>query len=193
MRVGRHTVGLSSIVTVFIALALALGAMLAFTPAVSAQEIAFRVTKYTCETDPGQISPIADNAPEDCELTEGVSFSIQVVGTDTVLQCATDATGQCSVQVESESEVIVTEDISTVPAGYSPRDNPIETTAVTEFAGAVFVNLPTGNGNGETPTELPETGSGDTVIATSGAAGMLTVIAVVALLGSRIARRTAVH
>ncbi len=169
------------------ALALTLGAILAFTSAASAQEVTFRVKKYTCESDPGQISPIAaDNAPEDCELTEGVSFSIQVVGTDTVLQCTTDASGQCSVPIESASEVIVTEDTSTVPAGYSPRENLIETTAVIAFAGAAFVNLPDDPDSGETPTDLPNTGTGGALIFSSGLAGSIAVISVVALLAGHL-------
>ena len=38
--------------------------------------------------------------------------------------------------------MVVTEDIGTIPAAYAPRENPIATEVRTEFAGALFVNLP---------------------------------------------------
>lgn len=69
--------------------------------------------------------------------------------------CTTDDTGLCSLMVPNEATVTVTEDTTTAPAGTVPRENPITTQAVTEFAGALFINLPA-----DEPTELPDTGAG---------------------------------
>ena len=191
MRINRRPAAMHGLF-VLVSLALALSALAASQLATLAQDtpdITFRVAKYTCEEDPGQISPVADNAPDDCELTEGVTFTIAVEGAEgDPLTCTTDATGQCSVQVPSEAMVTVTEDTSTAPDGYAPRENPIETQAVTEFAGAVFVNLP--EGNGETPSELPDTGTGTVAqVASHGAAGMLAVLAAVVMISGALVRR----
>jgi hypothetical protein len=82
----------------------------------------------------------------------------------------------CIVSVPNEATVVVTEDVSTVTEGYAPRENPITTQAVTEFAGAVFVNIlqappddgddngdtddGTDDGTGDDSVTLPDTGSG---------------------------------
>ena len=52
----------------------------------------------------------------------------------------------------------VTEDTTTAPAGTTPRQNPITTQAVTEFAGALFINMPAPGG--DEPADLPATGVG---------------------------------
>ena len=65
------------------------------------------------------------------------------------------------MQVPSESMVTVTEDESTGSEGYTPRENPIETQAVTEFAGAIFVNV-LDETPAPQPTEAPTTGLPDT-------------------------------
>ncbi len=180
MRAVRHPV-----VTPFLlaALALALSAMALSQLTASAQGemIDFRVAKYTCETDPGNISPTADNAPADCDLTAGVSFTIEAEGLDGPLTCTTDDTGICIVQVPNEAAVTVTEDTSTAPDGYAPRENPIETQAVTEFAGAVFVNL---------PIELPDTGTGPALHGSNAPlASALAVIASLLMLSGTLVRR----
>jgi hypothetical protein len=126
-------------------------------PMASAQdapaEITFRINKYTCDRDPGDVSPIADNIPDYCSPTAGVAFEVALEDGTVVGSCTTDASGLCSLQAPNEATVIVTEDTASSPAGTVPRENPITTQVVTEFAGAVFINLP------ET-TELPDTGSG---------------------------------
>lgn len=182
MRTDRHPAVAPALLAA-VALALALMGLAASHLAASAQEqmIDFRVAKYTCETDPGSISPIADNAPADCELTAGVTFTIEAEGLDSALTCTTDDTGMCTVQVPNEAAVTVTEDTSTAPDGYAPRENPIETQAVTEFAGAVFVNL---------PIELPDTGAGTMTSATTqGAAGLLAVVASILMVTGALVRR----
>jgi hypothetical protein len=184
MRATRYPIA-SPVLFALAALAMTLSALALSQLAASAQGemIDFRVAKYTCQSDPGNISPAADNAPEDCDLTTGVSFTIEAEGLDAPLTCTTDGTGICIVQVPNEANVTVTEDTSTAPDGYAPRQNPIETQAVTEFAGAVFVNL---------PIELPDTGTGVTPSGTAtSSATALAVLAVILLLTGAMIRRPA--
>ncbi len=94
----------------------------------------------------------AGNIPDDCVPTSGVAFAVTAADGSAVGSCSTDDTGLCIVRVPNEAIVTVTEDTTTSPAGTAPRENPITTQAVTEFAGALFINLPTG---GETPTQVP--------------------------------------
>jgi hypothetical protein len=141
-------------------LVLALVASALAVPSVSAGEeaplIDFRVSKLDCAEDPGDFAE--GTVPEGCSPVEGVSFTIEVEGGET-LECTTNADGRCIVQVPSESYVTVTEDTSTGTEGYTPMENPIETQAVSEFAGARFINLPVDE---PSPTEAPTTGLPDT-------------------------------
>jgi hypothetical protein len=117
------------------------------------EEITFRISAYTCDQDPGDISPVADNIPDYCSPAGGVAFDVALEDGTLVGSCTTGADGMCMLQAPNEATVIVTQDTTTAPAGTAPRENPITTQVVTEFAGAVFVNLPA-------PTELPDTGTG---------------------------------
>lgn len=119
------------------------------------QEITFRIAKFTCSQDPGRVSLAAGNIPDYCTPESGVAFEVTGEDGSVIGSCTTDATGLCSLSVPNEATVTVTEDETTGPVGYAPRENPITTQAVTEFAGALFINLPVGNG-------LPDTGAGPT-------------------------------
>jgi hypothetical protein len=174
-----------------LALVIAILAMATTGFGAAAQEpnIDFRILKINCEEDPG-LFPEGE-IPEGCTPVEGVEFSILVEGETESLVCTTNADGRCLVQVESESFVTVTEDESTATDGFAPLENPIETQAVSEFAGAVFVNV-------REATDLPDTGSGASVRDMSpGPAGTLAVVAtvlamsgllVISLAGSRLMR-----
>lgn len=124
-------------------------------PSVAAQnsEIPFRIYAFACESDPGNVSVPAGNIPETCDPVEGVTYNVATADGTTIGSCTTDASGMCSLQAPNEEDVTVTDDASTRPTGYAPRENPISTTAVTEFAGTEFYYLP------ET-TDLPDTGIG---------------------------------
>ncbi len=104
-------------------------------------DISFTVSAYTCEQDPGTVSVAAGNIPGDCVPTAGVSFTVATDDGSFSDVCTTDDSGNCSVMVPNEAMVTVTEDTSTAPANTAPRENPITTEAVTEFAGALFINL----------------------------------------------------
>lgn len=150
--------------------------------------IDFRIVKADCDEAPAEGEPpISERLPEGCEYVEGVDFTIEVEGGDT-LECTTDADGRCTVQVPSEANVTVTEDESTGTDGYAPLENPIETQAVTEFAGAQFINVPD-----DKPTDLPDVGSGDAADTRGGAfVGLAAVLAVMSgglLVGGAYLRR----
>jgi hypothetical protein len=156
------------------AMLIALTAIAVFIPVASAGEeppdITFRIVKFDCDEDPGEFPD--GTIPEGCAPVEGVAFEILVEGETEPLTCATDADGRCQVEVPSEAMVTVTEDESTGTDGYAPLQNPIETQAVTEFAGARFINVPV-----EEPptTDLPDTGAGQPV---QPPVGLLSVVAV---------------
>jgi hypothetical protein len=82
------------------------------------QMIDFTIGKFTCPTDPGSVSLAAGNIPDECDPTAGVSFTVAMDDGTEIGSCTTD------------------------DSGFEPRENPISTQAVTEFAGALFINLP---------------------------------------------------
>jgi hypothetical protein len=126
------------------ALLLALAGFVATdTPSGAQQMIDFTIGKFSCPTDPGNVSLAAGNIPDTCDPSSGVSFTVTMTDGTVIGSCTTDASGICKVQVPNEATVTATEDVSTAPAGFTPRENPITTQAVTEFAGALFINLPT--------------------------------------------------
>ena len=169
----------------FLAVVLAIATLGVFASAAAAQEpmIDFRIFKIDCPEDPGQFPE--GIAPEGCTPVEGVDFTIEVEGVAEPLTCTTNADGRCLVQVESEANVTVTEDTSTGTEGYAPLENPIETQAISEFAGAVFVNVP------EDTTGLPDTGAGSSRAAVDpGTAGILLVVATLLGLAGSLYQRT---
>ncbi len=186
-----RTVGLDRILLLIVALALAAGglATLQFTAAAQAEMIEFRILKVNCEEDPGDdIPPISEQIPEGCETAEGVDFTVSDTVTGNSLgECTTDENGRCTVMVGEGLEVTVEEDVTTGDPDFSPVENPITTTAVTEFAGAQFINVR----NPEKPVEeLPETGTGDgAMVHSTGLAGTVAVLVVVLALGGVLARR----
>ncbi|MBA2277379.1 MAG: hypothetical protein H0W06_06405 [Chloroflexia bacterium] len=148
MRFTVHALRRSALLAVF----LTFGATL--TPAVVAQEeIDFRILKLDCTSEPADDVPLTEQVPDACEPAEGASFAIEDEAGNALGSCTTDADGRCMVSVPNEATVTVTEDEPTGTDGFAPRENPITTQAVTEFAGAVFVNLPE-------PPALPDTGTG---------------------------------
>lgn len=147
-----------------LAITLAFAALAMGAPSAAAGQtqplITFRILVITCDADPGTF-PDGD-IPTGCTPVEGGAFSIAIAGGET-LTCTSNADGRCQVEVPSESQVTVTEDTTTIPAGFTPRENPIDTQAVTEFAGAVFVNVanaPEPAATEQPTTQLPDTGAG---------------------------------
>ena len=152
-------------------------------PSVVAQEapetISFEIAKFDCPTDPGNISVAGGNIPEECDPGVGVAFTVAAPDGTVLATCATGADGFCRVEVPNEADVVVTEDVSTATPGFLPRENPVATRAVTEFAGALFINLPRvttppKTGVGAAPGALP----GNAAALVAGLAGLAAVAAV---------------
>ena len=131
---------------------------------VSAQEepteIDFTIASFSCTSDPGQVSLAAGNIPDSCTPDSGAVANVALQDGTDVGSCTTDATGICKLQAPNEASVVVTLDTTTLAGSVAPRENPISTQVVTEFAGALFINLPTAPAPTAVPSELPDTGTG---------------------------------
>ena len=123
-------------------------------------EIDFTVGSFSCTSDPGQVSLAAGNIPDTCTPDVGAVANVALQDGTAVGSCTTDATGICKLQAPNEANVVVTLDTSTLAGSVAPRENPISTQVVTEFAGALFINLPSTPAPTEVPTGLPNTGAG---------------------------------
>lgn len=185
-----RTLRLDRILLLIVAVALAAGGLATFqlTAVAQPQEIDFRILKVNCEEDPGDdIPPISERIPEGCEAAEGVAFTVSDTDGTEIASCTTDDGGLCIVQVPDGAEVVVEEDVTTGDPDFSPLENPITTTAVTEFAGAQFINVR------DEVSGLPDTGTGDGAkTSTTGLAGLASTIAVLAgvlVLGGVLVRR----
>lgn len=124
------------------------------------------VRVYLCEADPGSIGVAMGSDPDGCVRVDGVTANVATIDGVQIGACTTEG-GFCLVPAPIGADVVVTEDLTTVPEGYRPRENPLETPAYTEFAGVIFVNLPLDQGTAEVPrtassglTTLPNTGTG---------------------------------
>lgn len=123
------------------------------TPA--SEPLAYPVTAYLCDTDPGDYSPNGGPAlGGGCEPTAGIAFSVALEADGSeVGTCTTGDDGTCSVDAPNEARLIVTEDETTVPDGYRPRDNPQTDRNASEFRGTIFFNIATSTGAGASPGE----------------------------------------
>jgi hypothetical protein len=113
----------------------------------------FPVTVFDCEADPGTIGQA--EVPDGCVGAEGVAIAVSGSDGNELGTCVTGEGGMCIIDIDvpDDGVVVVEEDVSTISAGYTPRENPVEVQVVNEFSEAKIVNL------GDTET-LPETGSG---------------------------------
>lgn len=174
-----------------IVMAVVLGSAVGIASSVAAQDtpdddtIALGIQKYNCPT-----AAAFDAGSANCELGGGVTFEVATVDGEVLGTCTTEIgvvrtseVAYCYVMgLPFDTELVITEDLSTGPAGYVPLENPkvmtIERPApdAADFTPtAVFVNVladaDTDEGNGdETATDgegeageavtLPNTGSG---------------------------------
>lgn len=117
----------------------------------------YPVAAYLCDSDPGNWSPYSTRSiGGGCEPLEGVTFSAALESDGVELDtCTTDADGTCAVDVPGEAPLLITEDVSTIPDGYAPRENPVSGYNATEFRGSRVYNLPVGAPL--TPTAVPPT------------------------------------
>jgi hypothetical protein len=113
----------------------------------------FPVTVFDCEEDPGTIGQA--EVPEGCVGAEGVAIAVADGEANELGACVTGEGGMCiiDINVPDDGVVVVEEKVSTISAGYTPRENPVEVQVVNEFSEAKIVNL-------RDADSLPETGSG---------------------------------
>lgn len=138
----------------------------------------FPVYAIDCATDPGAVTPgdvASDNIPSDCGTAAGVQFTVTengqplvasgtaaaggrfaFVATQAAGVYTTDASGKFELTAQIGSTVVITEDASTDPLDYAPRQNPITLVVTATEDGTVFVNLPqTEPSPSASPSESP--------------------------------------
>ena len=108
----------------------------------AAANIDFRIASYNCKTDPGQISLAKGDIPADCTPGSGVAFTVTDSGGAKLASCTTGSNGLCVLSLPDGATVTVHEDPASAPTGFVPKVNPVTTQVLTEFASAVFINLP---------------------------------------------------
>ncbi len=135
--------------------------LFAWLPRAAAQEGQFRIVIATC------LGPATD-----CKAATGISFTVTDAATGAELgSCVSNfeppsmGTG-CEVDVEVNDKVIVTEDVSTLPAGYIPTQNPISAVPPSDggpaVVGSYHVRPAEAPGGEAPPSQLPSTGVGST-------------------------------
>ncbi len=104
------------------------------------------INTYLCDTDPGPRAPATDRPfPSDCEAVEGVQV-VASLEDGTVLDSCTTAAGACDFQSLPycpDYSLVFTEDVTTIPDEYEPRENPILAGNCTEYRGVTFYNVAT--------------------------------------------------
>lgn len=125
-----------------------IGAMAGLGGTTAAQELTvdLPIVKFTCPFDPGDVSLAADNIPAECTEVAGVAFTVRDEAGTIIGTCTTDASGSCIVTVpapDGPTPVLVVEDVTTAPAGFVPRANPVEAFIGVPEAAALFINIPT--------------------------------------------------
>jgi hypothetical protein len=121
---------------------LCLGALADSSVRAEAASLDFTILALTCQTDPGPVGLAQGGFPEDCARGQGVGFEILDRESGALVAiCSTGADGTCTVPLPEGALVTVYENVATVPTGSWPRENPVRTQVMTEFAGAAFVNI----------------------------------------------------
>jgi hypothetical protein len=150
-------------------------------PRAEAQDGAYNlpILKINCPTLPGSDEYPFEDWQHECEPGPGAGFTVTDAKTGEVLgTCVTavfnapepQATASCTVPVAYGAAVVVTEDVSTAPAGYLPVEESVAVTAPAsadsgEPVEAHFINLLQDQSEDDGPTtQLPSTGSGTTAL-----------------------------
>ncbi len=106
----------------------------------------YPVSAYLCETDPGERFVAGDRPfPNDCQTVADIGVTISLED-GTVLGSCTVEDEICLVPnlpTDPGLLLVFTEDISTVPDGYAPRENPLSAGNYGEFRGVSFYNVAT--------------------------------------------------
>ena len=121
----------------------------------------YPVTAYLCDTDPGPYSPFAAREiGGGCERAAGLQFTVTAESDPSFSEaCTTGVDGTCYLHLQvAPSEdaepvtFIITENVSSLPDGYAPRENPVSDTPGNEYAQTTFINILTTD---DSPTEAP--------------------------------------
>jgi hypothetical protein len=119
------------------------------------------VLTYLCETYHDAIGGGFGVVPADCHYEGGITIIVTDQSGTVVAECTSsesDHPGWCSIQVPLGTTITITEDVSTVPAGYAPTRNPIVEETPRDGAPGEwireFINVASGN------VTLPSTGAG---------------------------------
>jgi hypothetical protein len=100
------------------------------------------VLAVQCERDPGGIGIAMGGLPEGCRGLPGVAVAITLLDGTPVGSCTTGERGGCRIVTPASIVVRAKEDPATLPDGYRPKRNPVDALVATEYAAAIFVNLP---------------------------------------------------
>lgn len=121
----------------------------------------YPVTAYLCDTDPGPYSPFANREiGGGCERAAGLQFTVTADSDPSFSEaCVTGVEGTCYLRLQiapsGDGEPItftLTEDVSSLPDGYAPRENPLTDTPQNEYAQTTFINiLATNDSAGDVP------------------------------------------
>lgn len=119
----------------------------------------YPITTFVCDSDPGPWSPFsARDIGGGCVRTGGISVTASLEDGTVLETCVTNDRGTCylvEIPGGPDLTLIFTEDESTLPEGYVPRENPVTGTNYSEFKGSYFVNLPAGAPTTPTPSVVP--------------------------------------
>lgn len=102
-----------------------------------------------CPTDPGGFAQ--GDLPAQCDTVAGVRVVAYPTagGPDYADECVTDANGGCKVDVPVQVPLTVEIDTTSLPAGYIPLVNPVNTLNFTEFAEARVILVPAAEDKGD--------------------------------------------
>ena len=116
----------------------------------------FTIGVMNCETETDFRRSDQTSLPAGCMAGAGITVTVSLTDGTAVGSCTTDDSGGCTIEAPDGAEVTVSEDETTIPAGYVPQENPVSATVATEFAGAELANvLQSNNATASTPATEP--------------------------------------
>lgn len=103
----------------------------------------FPIYGIVCDAVPEITSRFQGNFPPDgCRGQAGIEMQVETPTGEPVASCRTGDDGRCVIPNLAEALIIMRQVDDTVPAGFTPLENPVLTWNYTEFRGASFFNVP---------------------------------------------------
>ena len=138
----------------------------------SSEPTGYPVTAYLCDSDPGNWSPYSGREiGGGCEPAAGIRFDVTAEIDPTYSEpCTTGQDGTCYLEnppydLNTPVTLTVTEDVSSLPDGYAPRQNPVTGANYTEFRGTTFINVLTTGASGDEASPEDSTAATETLTA----------------------------